>query len=356
MEHASKTAIVFLNMGGPENLSQVHPFLQRLFLDRDLLKLPAQSLLGRFIAKRRAPKIQDQYRQIGGGSPILHWSRLQGEKMVERLAESHSLESLVAFRYAPPLTEDCVQQLLDSGIRRAVAFSQYPQYSCCTSGSSFNELYRQLKRLDPQRQIKWSVIDRWATQPKFVEVVAKHVRAKLQEFMAESPERDVVVLFSAHSIPMSIVNRGDPYVSEVSATCNAVMQLVPELPWRLAWQSQVGPQEWMGPSTLDALKGFGKHGRKRVIVVPIAFTSDHIETLYELDLEYGEEAKEFGVQVKRAESLNDDPEFIEAISEIVSDHLKRPHPVSPQFLLQCPNCTNNACGQMRAFFNSFGKG
>lgn len=198
----------------------------------------------------------------------------------------------IAFRYVDPLTADTVKQMKADGIKRAVVFTQYPQYSCSTTGSSLNELYRCLKQSDPENEIKWSVIDRWNTHPGFVKAIAGRINEKLAEYPAE--ERDgVVVLFSAHSLPMSIVNRGDPYPAEVAATVDRVMtQLQFKNPHRLVWQSQVGPSPWLGPQTGDALKKYGAMGKKNVLVVPIAFTSDHIETLFELDIEYGKEAHE----------------------------------------------------------------
>lgn len=223
------------------------------------------------------------------------------------------------FRYAAPLTNEVAERMKADGVRRAVAFSQYPQYSCSTTGSSLNELYRLARKgafgpgdgvaKDVSGGVEWSVIDRWPTHTGFVEAVAQRVEAALQTF-PEERRKDVVVLFSAHSLPMSVVNRGDPYVLEVSASVNAVMERLKrdsssstltgstggeggrEYSYRLVWQSQVGPRAWMGPQTSDALKGLARLGRKDVVLVPIAFTSDHIETLYELDHEYVKEAEE----------------------------------------------------------------
>ena len=138
------TAVVMMNMGGPRDLDEVNPFLTRLFLDRDLMRLPFQSRLAPMIARRRTPKIRQQYDEIGGGSPILQWTRLQGEKMAEMLDElspsTAPHKAYVAFRYARPLTEDCLEDLARDGVTRAVAFTQYPQYSCSTTGSSLNQL------------------------------------------------------------------------------------------------------------------------------------------------------------------------------------------------------------------------
>ena len=176
---------------------------------------------------------------------------------------------------------------------------------------------------------------------------------------------------------MSVVNRGDPYVLEVSASVAAVMNRLGHTnPYRLVWQSQVGPSAWMGPQTIDALKGLARLGKKRAVLVPIAFTSDHIETLYELDLEYGKEAREvrsvsllnlvhllmeggsvrgqLGMEVHRAESLNGSPVFIRALADIAAQHLKEngagAPPTSVQMGLRCPGCTNATCAQQKSFF------
>ena len=201
-------------------------------------------------------------------------------------------KSYVAFRYAQPLTDACVKQMKEDGVKRAVAFTQYPQYSCSTTGSSLNELYRKGLAGEVGSDVEWSVIDRWGTHPGFIDSVTQRIEASLMKFPPERRD-DVVLLFSAHALPMSVVNRGDPYVAEVSATVSEVMRnLGNKNAYRLVWQSQVGPSQWMGMQTSEAIKGLARLGRKDVVLVPIAFTSDHIETLYELDLEYVKEGKE----------------------------------------------------------------
>ncbi|KAI0298605.1 ferrochelatase [Russula brevipes] len=346
-----------LNMGGPSTASETYDFLRNLFLDGDLIPLPFQSVLAPLIAKRRTPRIEQQYVDIGGGSPILRWTELQGEGMAALLDELHPAtaphRSYVAFRYARPLADETAKRMKEDGVKRAIAFTQYPQYSCSTTGSSLNDVYRK-SRAGLFSGINWSVIDRWGTHPGFIEAVSQNIEAALQKF-PEDKRSDVVLLFSAHSLPMSIVNRGDPYVLEVSATVAAVMDRLGHAnPYRLVWQSQVGPRAWIGPQTSDALKGFARLGKKRVVLVPIAFTSDHIETLYELDLEYGKEARELGMEVHRAESLNGSPVFIRALADIAAQHLKENEagapPTSVQLGLRCPGCTNATCAQQKSFF------
>ncbi|KAJ3220126.1 hypothetical protein HK099_004460 [Clydaea vesicula] len=318
---SNATAILLLNMGGPANSDQVHSFLLNLFSDNDLIPLPFQKYLGPLIAKRRTPSIIQQYNEIGGGSPIRMWTEKQGEALVKILdkinPETAPHTPYVAFRYAPPLTAETLQQMKKDGIKRAVAFSLYPQYSCSTTGSSLNELSRQLKIVDPENSIKWSVIDRWHSHPSLAQAFANKITEKLSEYN-EQDRQDVTILFSAHSLPMTVVNRGDPYPAEVAATVQKVMEnLKFSNPYRLIWQSQVGPQPWLGPQTGTVIENYGKQGKKNLLIVPIAFVSDHIETLFEIDLEYGEVAHKHGISgFKRAESMNDDPMFIKALGNL----------------------------------------
>ncbi|XP_041355226.1 ferrochelatase, mitochondrial-like isoform X2 [Gigantopelta aegis] len=351
-----KTGILMLNLGGPETTEEVHDFLERLFLDKDLINLPIQSRLAPLIAKRRTPKIQTQYAKIGGGSPIKRWTEKQARGMVDILdkisPESAPHKFYIGFRYASPLTEKAVEQMEDDGIQRAIAFSQYPQYSCSTTGSSLNAIFRHYKARMLDTDMVWSVIDRWQTHPGLIKAFANHIRDEIKKFPEEDQD-DIIILFSAHSLPLKVVNRGDSYPHEVAATVQRVMdELGHSHAYRLVWQSKVGPLPWLSPHTDDAIKGLVKHDNKNILLVPIAFTSDHIETLYELDLEY---AHELGAQVcakniRRAASLNDSPVFIEALADIVKQHLDSDVLCSKQLLLRCPLCTNPVCAKMREFF------
>lgn len=172
---------------------------------------PLQNYIGPLIARRRTSKIEEQYEAIGGGSPIRKWSEHQAEeacKILDKISpKTAPHRPYVAFRYANPLTEETYAQMLKDGITRAVAFTQYPQYSCSTTGSSLNELWRLSRKVDKERQIQWSAIDRWPTHPGLVEAFAELIEEKLREYPEEVREK-VVLLFSAHSLPMSVVNRG----------------------------------------------------------------------------------------------------------------------------------------------------
>ncbi|KKA29926.1 hypothetical protein TD95_001464 [Thielaviopsis punctulata] len=365
------TAMVFLNMGGPSTLDDVGDFLSRLFADGDLIPLGRlQSYLGPLISKRRTPSIQKQYAEIGGGSPIRKWSEYQAEEMCKLLdqmsPETAPHKPYVAFRYAAPLTEEMYQKLFDDGFGqgrggRAVAFTQYPQYSCSTTGSSLNELWKWRQKLEGKDadgnrvetpgSIEWSVIDRWPAHSGLVEAFAQNIEQKLLEY-PEERRKDVVILFSAHSLPMTVVNRGDPYPAEVAATVYAVMQRLKfSNPYRLCWQSQVGPQPWLGPQTQKSVEEYVKRGQTDLVLVPIAFTSDHIETLFELDKEViGESGHP--ETIKRVDSLNGSPVFIKALADIALEHLKHGSSTSAQLQLRCPGCTNLKCAESKKFYKT----
>jgi ferrochelatase len=321
------TAIVMLNLGGPASLDAVEPFLLELFADREIIQLPLQSWLGPFIARRRAPKVRSRYAQIGGGSPILHWTQLQGQEMARRLddlsPETAPHKPYVAFRYAPPFARDALRQMQADGVQRAVAFTQYPQFSVATTGSSLNELWRALSREGLVDSFQWSIIDRWPVHPGFIAALADSVQRGLLQFPVEE-RADVLLLFSGHSLPVKVVERGDPYPQEIEASVQAVMQALGfSHEHLLCYQSAVGPVKWLGPATGDVIRLLGRQKRRGVLVVPVAFTSDHIETLHEIDIEYKELAKESGIQrFERAPALNDNPLFLDTLADIAAGHLR----------------------------------
>jgi len=359
-----KTGVLMMNMGGPATPDETGPFLHRLFNDGDIIQLGGgwfQKMLGTFIAKRRTPKVQAQYEQIGG-SPIRKWTEFQGEKMCEILdktsPDTAPHKPYIAFRYAHPLTEEALQQLQDDKMERVVAFSQFPQWSCTTTGSSMNELWRQIKEKKLESAFKWSLIDRWPLHTGFIDAVADRIMTGMQQF-DEADRSKVVILFSAHSVPMQVVEKGDHYVPEVCGSVKAIMEKVTQemtnssvdgasIPRHiLAWQSKVGFLPWMTPSTSKVIEGLGKRNSKHVLVVPVAFTSDHIETLFEIGIEYAEEAEEHGItHFKWTEGLNGSEVFIKAQADIVKSHLESGKAYSPQYKMKCIGCEKPFCRQI----------
>jgi len=254
-------------------------------------------------------------------------------------------KAYTAFRYATPLTEVALEEMKKDGVERAVAFSQFPQWSCTTSGSSLNELWRQVASFGLSDKIKWSLIDRWHSHPAFINALAHRIVEGLEQF-DESVRHKVVLLFSAHSLPMRRVNAGDPYPQEVGATVGRVTELLKQMNisnrYVLCWQSKVGPLPWLGPRTQDTMKALHKAGCTHFMAIPVAFTSDHIETLYEIDKEFGEEAAELGAVFKRSPSFNGFPLFGEALGKIAEEHLKGGELCSEQYALNCMGCVNPA--------------
>jgi ferrochelatase len=325
------TGLVLLNLGGPADLGSIRPFLDALFADREIIRLPGgaigQWLLSRIIVRARLSKVTGHYAAIGGGSPILTYTTGQGEGVAQRLnarrPDLAPFKPYVAFRYAPPTSDDALRAMRADGIRRAVVLTLYPQYSVATTGSSLRELERAVKRTGLEGAFDFTIIDRWADRTGYLDVLAAHVEEGLAA-TSDGRRADAVVLMSAHSLPMSFVNEGDPYPAEIEATFRGVMARLQEPKPRcmLAYQSQTGPVAWLGPQTSDVIRELGREGRREVLVAPIAFVSDHIETLYEIDVMFAEEAREAGIATfRRTESLNLDPRFLDALADVVEGAL-----------------------------------
>ena len=342
------TGIVMLNMGGPETLEDVEQFLLNIFADREIIQLPFQEVLGKYIAKRRTPKVRALYDGIGGGSPILRWTQAQGAGMCDRLdrlsPETAPHKFYVAFRYVKPFADDALRAMKADGIERAVAFTQYPQWSCSTTGSSMNDLWRALARTGLEDAFQWSIVDRWGEHAGFVNAMAGGVREGMEQY-SESERDDVLVLYSAHSLPLSVIDRGDAYPAEVAASVSRVVEASGlRNPYILSYQSDVGPVRWLGASTESVIRKLAAQGRKNVLVVPIAFTSDHIETLSEIDIEYAHLAASLGMTgFRRSPSLNARPDFLDALADIVARHLSVGAPYSTQYSTKCAGCVNPMC-------------
>jgi ferrochelatase len=317
-----KTGILLLTLGGPDTLAAVRPFLVRLFSDREIIRLPGgpvgQWFIGRMIAIKRTKEVQENYHKIGGGSPIVCWSTLQGEGMVQRLrALGHDVEYALAMRYWNPDTDAALDRLESLGCDRLVALTMYPHYSVATTGSSMAELLRVMKRRKTRMPL--TRIESWYDHPAYLDALASRVRACLDTFPSGSRP---TLLFSAHGLPKHFIDDGDPYCEHIRVTLEGIRARLPELPWTLGYQSRVGPVEWIGPSTEEVVDRLGREGVKDVLAVPISFVSDHIETLYEVDMLYGDQAKKVGiVNFRRPEGLNDFPPFLDALASVVEPAL-----------------------------------
>ena len=218
-------------------------------------------------------------------------------------------------------------------------------------------IYQHYSQRPAESNMKWSVIDRWATNRKLIQTFAHNIKNVLETF-EEAKRKDVILLFSAHSVPQYVMDRGDPYPAEVGATVNLVME---ELKWcnpyRLVWQSKVGPLPWLKPGTEETIEALVKRGQKNLMLIPIAFVNEHIETLHELDIEYADEVgKKVGAErIARCPTPNDSPLFIEGLADIVHNHLSNGPRVNPQLLLRCPMCTNPNCGKTKNWLSKVTK-
>ncbi|XP_014241265.1 ferrochelatase, mitochondrial isoform X2 [Cimex lectularius] len=351
-----RTAVMMLNMGGPQTGEQVGEYLHRIMTDRDMIQLPVQSTLGPYIAKRRTEEVRKKYEEIGGGSPILKWTKRQGELLCQKLdvlsPSTAPHKYYIAFRYVDPMTEEALEQIEKDLPERVVIFSQYPQYSCATTGSSLNAIYTALSKKELNPKIKWSLIDRWSAHPLLAKTVADRITTELKQFPVEK-QKDVIILFSAHSLPLKAVNRGDSYPSEVGATVQLVMQeLGNSQPYCLVWQSKVGPLPWLQPYTDNAIRDYVKQGKKNFVLVPIAFVNEHIETLHEMDIEYCKDlGEELGIEcIRRAAAPNDHPLFISALADVVTSHLNSDQRINPKFLTRCPHCRNKNCEESKQWY------
>jgi ferrochelatase len=325
----SPIAVVLMNMGGPDSVEAVEPFLYNLFRDHDLIPLPLgflwQRRFARMVSRARAKTVREYYKLIGGRSPLGDITAEQAKRLAERLnarADGKRYSCHVAMRYTPPYTREAIAEARAAGARTIVALSLYPHLTTATTGSSLWELRRELAGKPPAAgAIHLVEIDRWPEHPAYLDALAEQVRRGLAEF-PEAARAGVELLFSAHGLPETFIKKGDPYVADLERTIAGVLgRLGGQHPWRLSFQSRAGRARWLEPSTDTVLRLLAATGRTDVLAIPISFVSDHIETLYEIDLLFGDEAKKLGLNFKRAPSLNAEPAFIEALAQLVEQRV-----------------------------------
>lgn len=328
-QHAveSPIGVVLLNLGGPDTLGAVKPFLKNLFADREIVRLPGgkigQAIIGRIIVAARLKGVKKNYAAIGGGSPILPLTLRQATALEENL-RSAGVNAVVrpTMRYWHPFAEETLGELKRAGVRRLVALTLYPHYSLATTGSSLNELRRVIDRDFPD-DFHVTCITEWPGLPGYLDALAAKVEQAL-ETLTEERRKKVTLLFSAHGLPVDFIERGDPYTEHIHETIDGVMKRLRRKPPRcLAYQSRVGPVKWLEPTTPDTLRRLATEGARDVVIVPVSFVTDHIETLGEIDRQFGKLAKELGFETfRRIEALNDDPTFIVALGNLVREHLR----------------------------------
>jgi protoporphyrin/coproporphyrin ferrochelatase len=325
-----RIAIVLFNLGGPDSLAAVRPFLFNLFNDPAIIKLPGllRTPLASFISRRREKKAQGIYELMGGRSPILPNTEAQAKALVRALSERPvgddvELRAFVAMRYWHPLTEATVTEVKAFAPDQVILLPLYPQFSTTTTGSSYRAWMRaaEAQRLTAPTHL----VCCWPTEPGFVSAAAGLIDAGLAQARQAAPNAKPLLILSAHGLPKKIVDAGDPYVTQVEASAaEIVLQLgLSKDDWIISYQSRVGPLEWVGPATEAVIAQAAKGGRA-IVVFPIAFVSEHSETLVELDIEYRHlaEQNESAAYV-RVPTVSTHPAFIAGLAELVRAALKR---------------------------------
>ncbi len=319
--------VVLLQFGGPDSLDAVEPFLYNLFKDNDIIQFPGgkftQKIFAKGISKIRYKKLQQKYAEIGGKSPIVEKTLQQQRALQKLLDEKYGEDTIhveLAMRYWKPFTDTAIHSLQQKGIHDIVLLPLYAQYSITNAGSSYNEWDRISKRLG----LKFNErrISQYYNDPQYVNAFKERIAQALAKFSNTS---DVYILFSAHGTPINIVEKGDPYSIQIKETMELIMKdLKDTYRYGLSFQSKVGPREWLTPDTEATIEKLGHSGIKKLLVVPISFVSDHIETSHELDIEAREEAVEAGIEeFIVSEGLNDSALFIQTLADLAIKELEK---------------------------------
>ncbi|HVE56156.1 MAG TPA: ferrochelatase [Pyrinomonadaceae bacterium] len=317
-----KIGVVLLNLGGPDSLEAVEPFLYNLFVDPDIINFPGSFLvrkwLARLISSKRHPRVQEQYKKIGGKSPLKEFTLGQAARLEEQLNKTFPARVFAAMRYWHPFTKEVLDEIEKEGIKKVVLLPLYPQYSKATTESSVKEWKKQLEKRGGIDGLEWNLVEHYYDFPPYLDAFVERINQGLERFPAEMREK-VDILFSAHGTPMRLVREGDPYSGHICETVTAVMNRGAwKNPHHLCFQSKVGPQKWLTPSTPATIEELAAKGVKNMLLVPIAFASDHLETLFELGIEYRHIAGEKGVeQYEVTEGLNYSEKFIDALAQLV---------------------------------------
>lgn len=312
-----KTAIILFNLGGPDRPEAIKKFRVNLFSDKAIIRAPwfIRVWLSRLIAGMSARTALENYKLIGGKSPLLALTQKQAAALETSLGEGY--RCFIAMRYWHPFADETVRDVKDWAPDRVVLLPLYPQFSTTTTGSSLTDWRAAAAKAGLVTNV--TSICCWFDDSAYIAAISAMVRSAINTAKTKKPQVKLRVLFSAHGLPEIIVKKGDPYQAQIEATCKAVMARLTDISVdsEICYQSRATPQKWLEPNIVDSIKQAGKEGIG-IIVVPIAFVSDHIETLVELDIENRHLAEQSGVPVYiRAEVANDDPDFIAALAGIV---------------------------------------
>jgi ferrochelatase len=311
------TGVLLLNLGGPDSLEAVEPFLYNLFNDPFLIRIPflkgpLRRWFARSVSRRRAPHVKQLYSEIGGRSPIGPLTEEQARNLEQELPEGY--RCYVAFAAWKPYIRDVVEQAKRDGVQKLIGVSLFPQWCSATSGSVFFDLHKAAKAAG----LPVTEVDRYPEDPMYLDALTETVAEGLRRFPDPSK---VHVLFSAHGVPVSIIKKGDPYEREIKATVAGVVARLPkDQPWSLSYQSKVGPVKWLTPATIDHLGALAAKKVSDVLVIPVAFVSDHIETLHEQRILLKDVALKAGIQrYEVANALNGSRLYARALARLVKN-------------------------------------
>ncbi len=324
MSDNKKVAVVVFQLGGPDSLEAIEPFLYNLFCDPDIINFPgaflARKALARFISRRRAPKVAEHYEEIGGKSPIRQLTNAQAVALEQELQKRYDSKVFVAMRYWKPSTEEAIEHVKQGGFDKVILLPLYPQFSKATTISSMKEWNKQAKLRG--LSIPSASVCCYFNHPSYIAGIVENINETYARF-AGYDQKDIDLVFSAHGVPVSLIKEGDPYQIQIEESMRLVLECGGwKSPATLCYQSKVGPAQWLTPSFTQTIADLAARGRKNLLIVPIAFVTEHIETLHEINIQGREQAMHLGI--KRFEmmpALNDHPKFIECLADLVSKRI-----------------------------------
>ena len=321
LKNDQRIAVVLFQLGGPDSLEAVEPFLYNLFSDPDIINFPgaflARKPLAKFISSKRSKKVAEHYKEIGGKSPILELTTAQAVALEKQLNKKINARVYIAMRYWHPLTQEIVETLKKEKFNRLILLPLYPQYSKATTASSLNEWNKQIQKLN-YNTVPSEAICCYHNHALYIDAIVDNINVTLKKFSAVDPEA-IDLVFSAHGVPVSLISAGDPYQQHIEETVRLVVEKGKwNSPHLLCYQSKVGPAEWLKPSLHQTLRDLAVKRRQHLLIIPVAFVTEHIETLHEINIEAREEARHLGImQFEMMPALNDHPKFIECLTDLV---------------------------------------
>ncbi len=311
-----KYGIILAYMGGPENRKEVRPFLANLFNDPHIINIPQpiRFLVSRMIAYSRAGTAREHYDEIGGGSPLKKFTSIQAEKLSEKLnGRGFDCTVRTGYSYSHPFIKEAMASFKNEPVAKIVAIPLYPQYSITTFGSIARDFKAAAKKYGMEENL--DMVQAYYDHDLHIAASVDLLEKALEKINLDDDYR---VVFTAHSLPQSVIDKGDPYKDEVEKTVGLILKKVNIKDYVLSFQSKIGPVKWIQPSTMETIRKAGADGVRQLVVMPIGFTCDHVETLHELDIELAEIAHDSGVEhFVRAGVFNDHPQFIELLADLV---------------------------------------